>query len=221
MSKKTKVFVVGFHKTGTSSLATALTILGYKVCGAQNHLSRPLINGNLEPFVELAKKYDAFEDDPWPILYKEMDKHFPGSKFILTYRDPEKWYRSCYNHFYDETTAIRDYIYGDGRPLGNEENFKKVYLQHIADVKEYFKNRPDDFLIMDLAAGDGWQKLCNFLNEPVPDIPFPHVNKGLYTKHPRSLSKKLWFAYKNLKSFLYHKIYKPYIKPIIKPGSQL
>ncbi len=89
MSKKTKVFVVGFHKTGTSSLATALTILGYKVCGAQNHLSRPLINGNLEPFVELAKKYDAFEDDPWPILYKEMDKHFPGSKFILTYRDPE------------------------------------------------------------------------------------------------------------------------------------
>ena len=25
---------------------------------------------------------------------------------------------------------------------------------------------------------DGWEKLCNFLGTPVPDTPFPHVNKG-------------------------------------------
>ena len=30
---KTKVFCIGFHKTGTTSLETALTKLGYKVTG--------------------------------------------------------------------------------------------------------------------------------------------------------------------------------------------
>ena len=31
---------------------------------------------------------------------------------------------------------------------------------------------------MDLAAGDGWSKLCPFLGKPVPDAPFPHLNRA-------------------------------------------
>jgi hypothetical protein len=213
---KQKVFGIGFHKTGTSSLATALSILGYKVCGAQNKLSDALINKNFTPFIDLAKSFDAFEDDPWNILYKEMDKAFPNSKFILTYRDVDAWYKSCLNHFYDETTPIRDYIYGDGKPLNNELVFKKVYLKHIEDAKTYFKDRSNDFLIVDFSKGDGWEKLCAFLNEPVPSVDFPHANKGLYTKNPKGLKKQLWLMYKQIYKFLYHHIYKPYIRPLIK-----
>ena len=33
MLRDSKVFCIGFHKTGTSSLGAALKILGYKVCG--------------------------------------------------------------------------------------------------------------------------------------------------------------------------------------------
>src|SRR3990172_4553355 len=101
---KQKVFGLGFHKTGTSSLASALHVLGYKVCGQQNNLANDLTNGNIQSFIDLAKNYDGFEDDPWHLLYKEMDLAFPNSKFVLTDRDVDSWYKSCQNHFYNDTT---------------------------------------------------------------------------------------------------------------------
>jgi hypothetical protein len=209
---KQKVFGLGFHKTGTSTLASVLSKLGYKVCGQQNALAKNFINGDIQTFVELAKNFDAFEDDPWHQLYKEMDKAFPNSKFILTDRNVNDWYKSCLNHFYDDSTLFRDFIYGDGRPKDNEEKFKKVYVEHKNNIIEYFKNRPDDFLIVDFSKGDRWEKICAFLEAEIPDYPFPHANKGFYTKSPNSIKKKLWLASKSIKHFLYHKIYKPVFK---------
>ncbi len=29
---------------------------------------------------------------------------------------------------------------------------------------------------MNFEAGDGWIKLCDFLEHPVPNDPFPHLN---------------------------------------------
>ncbi|MCB9173565.1 MAG: hypothetical protein H6587_12690 [Flavobacteriales bacterium] len=209
---KQKVFGLGFHKTGTSSLASALHALGHNVCGQQNALHKDLINGNINIFTTLAKNYDAFEDDPWYLLYKELDEAFPNSKFILTDRDVDSWYNSCLNHFFEDTTPIRDYIYGDGRPKGNEENFKRIYLKHQTDVINYFKNRPNDFLIINFTKGEGWEKLCPFLGVEIPNKPIPHANKGLYTKKPNGLKKKLWLYYKKLYAFLYHNIYRPLFK---------
>ncbi|MBI2280246.1 MAG: hypothetical protein HYU68_06110 [Bacteroidetes bacterium] len=209
---KQKVFGLGFHKTGTSSLASALHVLGYKVCGEQNKLAENLINGNIQTFIDIAINYDGFEDDPWHLLYKEMDEAFPNSKFILTDRDVDSWYKSCLNHFYEDTTLIRNFMYGDGRPNGNEENFKNVYLKHQADVIDYFKDRPNDFIIINFTKGEGWEKLCPFLGVEIPNIPIPHANKGLYTKSPNSLKKKTSLLYKRVYAFLYHKIYKPIFK---------
>ena len=58
--------------------------------------------------------------------------------------------------------------------LNNRERMSYVYDLHIKNVKEYFKDRPEDLLIMNIFEGDGWEKLCCFLSKPVPDIPFPH-----------------------------------------------
>lgn len=209
---KQKVFGLGFHKTGTSTLATSLHKLGYAVCGQQNEKAKELLSGNITAFIELAKNYDAFEDDPWHLLYKEMDDAFPGSKFILTQRDVDAWYKSCLNHFYEDTTPIRDFMYGNGAPKDHEEKFKQVYLQHQKEIIAYFKDRPDDFLIIDFTKGEGWEKLCPFLGEPLPNDPVPHANKGFYTKKPNSLKKRVWMMYKQAYAFLYHKIYKPLFK---------
>jgi len=49
-----------------------------------------------------------------------------------------------------------------------------VYRLHQKNAREYFQNRPDDFLIMDICHGDGWEKLCPFFGiETLPDKPFP------------------------------------------------
>lgn len=186
--------------------------MGYSVCGQQNKHANHLIEGDSSFFIEMAKSHDAFEDDPWQLLYKEMDVAYPGSKFILTYRDVDSWYQSCLNHFYEDTTAIRDHIYGNGAPKDNEQHFKEVYLNHINQVKEYFKERENDFLIIDFTKGEGWEKLAPFIGVDIPNEPIPHANKGLYTKSPRSLKKRMWFAYKKAYGWLYHKIYRPLFK---------
>lgn len=209
---KQKVFGIGFHKTGTSTLASALHKLGYNVCGAKNEMAQDLINGNFQKFISLAEGFDAFEDDPWHLLFKEMDEAFPNSKFVLTQRDVDAWYKSCLNHFYEDTTPIRDFMYGNGAPNDNESKFKEVYLAHQEQVKNYFKDRPDDFLIIDFTKGEGWEKLCPFLGVEIPQEAIPHANKGLYTKKPNSFKKKMWLLYKEVYAFLYHKIYRPLFK---------
>jgi len=93
-----KVFGIGANKTGTTSLQAIFHILGLNVanqqegelCGVQAY------NGNLRPLVDYINKYDAFQDAPFSIktIYAQADALFPGSKFILTYRDADAWFES-------------------------------------------------------------------------------------------------------------------------------
>ena len=53
--------------------------------------------------------------------------------------------------------------------------FKKV-IESYNIVKEYFRNRPDDLLVMNICGGEGWEVLCLFLNKPIPSVPFPKLN---------------------------------------------
>ncbi len=189
-----KVFGIGFHKTGTKTLGRALEILGYKVCGPRQDLLETIKQKNYKTVFKVAKDYDAFQDNPWPILYKTLDKKYPGSKFILTLRNKNSWIKSVVNHFGNKDREMRNWIYGIGYPLGNEELYVEVYRKHIADVKEYFKNRPDDLLVIDVTSGEGWEKLCNFLEKEIPRKAFPHVNKGMdsgMSKFFRMLNKRL------------------------------
>ena len=45
--------------------------------------------------------------------------------------------------------------------------------EHERRVRAYFADRPDDLLVIDISAGEGWEALCPFLGVPVPDKPFP------------------------------------------------
>ena len=173
-----KIFGIGFHKTGTKSLAQALTTLKFSVTGP-NGVHDPDIARKAFMYVEeLVPKYDAFQDNPWPILFRELDARYPGSKFILTVRTPEEWIRSLVGHFGTTDTPMRAWIYGVGHPQGHETLYLKRYEQHNRDVQAHFKHRPADLLVMDFAAGDGWEKLCPFLGCKIPKSPFPHVNKA-------------------------------------------
>jgi len=172
----TKIFCIGFHKTGTTSLATALKVLGYNVTGP-NGVTDPHIAFNVHSMAEaLVKQYEAFQDNPWPVIFKEIDTKYPKSKFILTLRDSETWIDSQVKHFGINETPMRKWIYGSGCPKGNEEIYVKRFEEHNKEVKQYFKNRPTDLLLLELAKGDGWEKLCPFLGKSIPNESFPHAN---------------------------------------------
>nr|XP_039248723.1 uncharacterized protein LOC120326485 [Styela clava] len=56
----------------------------------------------------------------------------------------------------------------------NKSNLKLKYRAHNNYV---LQAAPKDKLLV-FKCSDGWLPLCNFLNLPVPNVPFPHGNKG-------------------------------------------
>ncbi len=143
------------------------------------------------------EQYTATCDWPSALYWEEQLKQYPNAKVILTIRDPESWYRSCMNTIFQTVTCSphcdslmallhyvgfpsryfneffkkvvdRDTFHGDW----SKENIMKVYQHHISDV---VRRCPRDKLLV-YEVSQGWAPLCDFLDQPIPDVPFPHVN---------------------------------------------
>lgn len=163
-------------------MRAALQALGYRVAGPFGVQDPDIAKNALPQAKLLLDQFDAFQDNPWAILYKDLDKLCPNSKFIATYRDSSKWYDSQVKHFGGNSSYMREWIYGVGDPKGNREIYIKRYKKHYREIASYFKHRRKDIITMKLEDGDGWKKLCNFLNCDVPQIDFPHMNKAVDRK---------------------------------------
>jgi len=220
-----KIFCIGFQKTGTKSMRQALEVLGYACCGPKPNLLKQIKDKKWVKITREIEKYDAFEDNPWPLIYKELDKKFPGSKFILTTRKPENWIKSTSDYFGKKETEMRKWIYGKGSPIGNKIKYINKYKDHNKKVLDYFRSRPDDLLIIDLEKGNGWKELCKFLNKPTQKKPFPHINKGKKTSSqlsPITRTIKCFkehgftYTYEKTKSEIKKKYYKDILKSNVK-----
>lgn len=187
-----KAFCIGFQKTGTTSLGAALKRLGYTVASVYGRdLSLETLRASyVARGLETAARYDAVEDMPWPLMFRELDAAFPGSRFILTHRASDRWLASIRDHFGANPDVMQQLTYGEDAPapLGCEERYVEVYERHNAAVRAYFADRPGDLLEMDLSSGDGWEKLCPFLGATAPDEPFPRINS---TAQRRSLVQRV------------------------------
>ena len=173
-----KVFGIGLQKTGTSSLGKALKTFGYNVNQTDYAMMNKLMEGDKESIRKRAEEFNGFEDNPWPIVFKDLDEWFPGSKFILTVRDKDNWLKSIIKHYGKKTFEFEKWYYGVDYPVGNEEVYIQKFENHNKEVIEYFKDRPDDLLVVDWEKGDKWDKLCPFLGVDIPEEPFPHLNRN-------------------------------------------
>ena len=177
-----KVFCIGFQKTGTTSLHAALTTLGYRtaaVVGRDWNAER-LTSGGAALCIETMQNFDAAQDMPWPIFFRELDAAFPGSKFILTVREAQSWFSSIEGHFGANPDEMQAFVYGRdaAAPAGNKARYLEVRARHERDVRAWFADRAGDLLVMDLEQGDGWPELCAFLGAEVPAAPFPAKNRS-------------------------------------------
>lgn len=181
-STRPKVFCIGFQKTGTTSLYAALTRLGYRTAAVigRDWTAEQLAKDGAALCIETAKDFDAAQDMPWPAFFRDLDAAYPGSRFILTVRDGERWFASIEKHFGDRRDEMQAFIYGRdaAAPTGNKMRYLDVLTRHEHDVREYFAARSGDLLVMDLEAGDGWRDLCGFLGESIPQEPFPVRNRS-------------------------------------------
>lgn len=184
-----KVFGVGLNKTGTTSLEAALNLLGIRT------IHYPFKRATYEELtsgcyrLSIMESYQAAVDTSVAPFYPQLDREYSGSRFVLTHRDPESWLRSIEAHwpvmrqwcerepqFGRFTDFISAVVYGS---IGfDRDRFLYAYETHDRNVREYFRDRPNDLLVMDICNGDGWETLCPFLGMDIPPIPFPHSNRG-------------------------------------------
>ena len=138
--------------------------------------------------------YVACVDEPASHYWKQLSDVFPEALVILSVRDTDSWWASMValdEHYEEEMKrpelitperrAFHDFVdaiypeWTDGVTESVEraffESHNRRVLEH-AERDERFKRR---FLAW--RVQDGWEPLCEALDLPVPDTPFPHENK--------------------------------------------
>lgn len=150
--KTQKVFGVGFHRTGTTTLQTCLEELGYRVVGMREAEWKAYTHDDHDTIRDTVSAFDGFRDMPWPLLYRHLYESVPYAKFILSYRDPESWAKSCAGNYKFRHYEMFGPIYGFDIFEGNENRAKEVYLRHIDDVRSFFSDKPDVFLEKDFRS---------------------------------------------------------------------
>jgi Sulfotransferase domain len=177
-----KIFCIGLNKTGTVSLHEALVILGYRSLHWGGPETRRAVRRALEEgkplLTYVSDEYDVFSDlEDVTYNFDLADRQYPASKFILTTRALDDWLESRRRHVeWNQQQRARG-TYRGGWLEVDIEGWTADYREHDASVRSFFADRPNDLLVIDITAGDGWRSLCGFLGRPIPDVPFPWRNR--------------------------------------------
>lgn len=204
--KKTKYFCIGANKTGTTSVEQVFRDLGFKI-GRQEKGERLLRDWAMQGFkrlISFSRTADAFQHVPFslPFSYQILDRAFPCAKFILTVRDnPEQWFESLVRfHTYvvgkgrmptEKDLKECDYVYPgwlweyhtlvygvDEATVFDKDTYINHYVNHNQTVVEYFKNRSDSLLVLNLKDENSMEKLLEFLGFEYKGQKMPHLNRS-------------------------------------------
>jgi hypothetical protein len=198
-----KVIGAGFGRTGTLSLKLALEELGLGPCyhmievnahPEHDPLWLALARGETSDWRPMLQGYASTVDWPTTYIWKELAAANPHAKIVLTVRDPEAWYESAAatifarmlefesmraspdavdparrRHMDMINTLIVENTFGGSLA---KEHAIAVFNAHNAEVRRLVP--PTRLLVCE--SGEGWEKLCAFLDVPVPATPYPKVN---------------------------------------------
>lgn len=219
LSNKTysKVFGIGANKTATTTLERVLRDFGLNMPRQELQIAS-IFNqvqlGNYREVKNFIDKFDAFQDQPFAsgTTYAAVDALFPGSKFILTVREPEAWFNSvvsfssrvfnvspqdlnekilenssyCFSGYWKASTALgllkvsNHTSVVDWSLLFNKEHYIQSYNERNSAIIHYFRERPNDLLVIDITKEETTEKINAFLGIPKKyTFKMPHLNQSI------------------------------------------
>ena len=188
-----KVIGAGFGRTGTLSLKLAIEKLGLGPChhmmevfGKPEHIAlwQRAADGHEVDWAEVFEGYEAAVDWPVCAFWRELAEVYPEAKFILSKRDANKWFDSASATIFAgmkkfdgenphgkmvNTLIVNNTFHGD---VSDREAAISIFERHNQEVIATLP--PERLLVFE--ASQGWQPLCDFLEVPVPDEPYPRTN---------------------------------------------
>jgi hypothetical protein len=188
-----KVIGAGLGRTATFSLKFALEHLGLGPC---YHMSEVLAGArrNIPLWIDVVEGqadwdaifdgYQSTTDYPACTYWRDLAVHYPEARVVLTVRDANSWFDSV------SQTIFSDQMQGSLAGSPAEKMMQGVVfgafgkrMRDRAFMTDWFERRnqevidalpPDRLLVF--SPKQGWGPLCEFLDVPVPDEPFPRVN---------------------------------------------
>lgn len=158
-------------------------------------------NGKTVNWDALFNNYQAIVDFPGYRYYRQLMQRYPDAKVLLSIRDPDSWYESTLNTIYKAKPtgwqklkialslpfsqrlqhlirvfrmADKDVWLKDFQGKFEDKQYAiGIFNQHIEEVKRIV---PSERLLV-YQVKEGWEPLCHFLDVPVPEKPFPHLNE--------------------------------------------
>ncbi|KAF9774150.1 hypothetical protein IL306_007900 [Fusarium sp. DS 682] len=156
----------------------------------------------------------AVTDAAGSVFAAELIAAYPNAKVVLNYRqDLDAWHESAVKTLvgvhenwvlYMLSCLGREPFWGwhvyerfmwpglfralDGNiETGIARNGKWVYKEHCNMIRGLVPKQK----LLEWTVEDGWEPLCEFLDKPVPDEPFPHVNKASgWEEHEAKVTKR-------------------------------
>ncbi len=143
--------------------------------------------GEFSDWDGLFEGYAAAVDWPASAFYAELAEQYPDAIVVLSKRESfESWWTSATNTVFRRFNEIDDPSGGpwlamvedvwdytfDGAAREDVAAVEAAYHRYHEKVRDTI---PASRLI-EFETGAGWKPLCEALDLPVPDAPFPHLN---------------------------------------------
>jgi hypothetical protein len=201
-----KIIGAGFPRTGTTSLKTALELLGFGPCCHMWELMKPehawrwptwrrAVDGKPVHWPTLYRGFRSAVDSPGCFFWRKLSRAFPEAKVILTVRDPHAWllsqqrgaamgFAQAGRHKLDlvmsQTIDRMDVAiareWGSSLALPPGMSRDQFLREQLVRHTEIVKREIAPERLLVFHVDEGWRPLCRFLGVDEPGVAFPHEN---------------------------------------------
>jgi hypothetical protein len=191
-----RVVGAGLGRTGTASLKQALEILLGGTCHHMFEVKtadqargwHAAAEGNPPDWHEFLADYTALVDWPGASFWPELSTAFPDALVLLSQRPLDEWYDSAASTIFNSSRPAQEDP--DDSVLARKEMWLSILRNRFtedlddreatieaaaAHNQAVIDTVPAERLLI-YTPGDGWEPLCEALDLPVPDQPYPHTN---------------------------------------------